>query len=141
MKTKQGKQYGSELTASEIARDIRNNSTITDILKSHSEEHRQQRFGGAIPTYVTAKDGEEMDKSGLPLLLMSLANYKITFHPASVTPHIAFQQLLKEMFRHVDDKAKLHWTEAMKKPHIALVLSARKLQMTLAKNAGEEDFF
>ena len=88
---------------------------IADLLTAFFREERKERFGGYLPTYITWKDGEKMDRDGLPLLLCALANYKQTYHPSVVTPHIAFRDLLKQVFEYVDDSSTSHWKRAMEK--------------------------
>ena len=115
IKTKQDRsnESGPGKTPLWIAQNLKRNDRVADILDRFQREQRKQRFGGSIPTYVTAKDGKKMDRSGLPLLLQSLANYKKTFHPRNVSPSEAFSRLLEEVFHYVADST--HWKHAMEK--------------------------
>ena len=115
VKTKQDRanESGPGKTAEDIARK-KGFTDIAKFLKDFHDEHRESRFAGAIPTYVTAKDGERMDREGLPLLLLSLANYKKTFHPDSIIPHEAFSKILREVFDYMDHGPS-HWLEIKKK--------------------------
>lgn len=115
VKTKQGRNVsGPGKTPLWLARHLKQNTPIASILNQFSNE-RKQRFGGTIPTYTTAKDGQKMDRDGLPLLLLSLANYKQMYHPGVISPHIAFGALLKQVFDYVDDSKSSHWESAMEK--------------------------
>ena len=67
------------------------------------------------PAYVTAQDKIKMDK-GLPLLLITIANYKQTFHPAKINVHTAFMGLMKEVFEYTWND----WKEAKEKISSAL---------------------
>ena len=112
-KEKNTNESGPGKTPEWVARYIKSNEIIANILEEFTQNERQKRFAGEIPTYVTAQDGQEMDRKGLPLLLVTLANYKRTFHPGSVAPHTAFNELAKQVFDHVAESS--HWTEAKKK--------------------------
>ena len=122
IKTKQDRanESGPGKTPLWIVENVRPDAGIASILKQNFENERQKRFGGAIPTYVTSHDGEKMDKDGLPLLLLSLANYKKTFHPKAVSPHVAFRDLMKEVFSYTADS--LHWRVAME--HVSFSVGA-----------------
>ena len=115
IKTKQGEnnKTGPGKTPMWIAQHVEPNKHIASILDNFLKNEREKRFGGTIPTYATAKDGEKMDKEGLPLLCLALANYKQTFHPGEVTPHVTFRNLLKQVFDYVDVSS--HWSSAMEK--------------------------
>ena len=86
---------------------------IEVVLNKHSKEKRAKRFGGEIPTYVTAQAGVEMDKKGLPLLLLTIANYKQTLHPANIDMHETFMHLMKDIFDYTDTSN--HWKKAKEK--------------------------
>lgn len=93
-----GGEFWPECTlASQIAQK-KNFPNIESILVNNMKHVRGLRFGGKIPTFVTAQDGVKMDKEGLPLLLLTLANYKQTFHPANIGVHEAFSKLLNEVY-------------------------------------------
>ena len=116
IKTKQDRknEAGPGRTPLWIAQNLKPNERVASILYQFAKEKRAERFGGTIPSYVTAKAGKKMDREGLPLLLLTLANYKQTFHPGRVTPQIAFNDLLKEVFKHVDAESS-HQKYAMNK--------------------------
>ena len=120
IKTKQDRanESGPGKTPLWIAEYVRPNAQIASILEQNFKNERQKRFGGTIPTYVTSQDGEKMDRDGLPLLILTLANYKKTFHPEAVSPHVAFKELMNEMFKYTADS--LHWRVAMEKVSFSL---------------------
>ena len=67
-----------------------------------------------------------MDKKGLPLLLLTIANFKQTFHPDKIDVHKAFMGLMKEVFEYTWDD----WVEAKEK--ISSSISA------FCKKAGDD---
>ena len=115
IKTKQDRnnETGPGKTPKWIAQKVNPNERIASILDESFKYERKKRFGGTIPTYTTAIDGQKMDREGLPLLCLTLANYKRTFHPGAVTPHVPFKNLLKQVFDYVDVSS--HWSSAMEK--------------------------
>ena len=54
-----------------------------------------------------------MDKKGLPLLLLTIANYKQTLHPANIDVHETFMHLMKDIFDYTDTSN--HWKKAKEK--------------------------
>ena len=81
-----------------IAETFRKNARITGILEDHFKKQRRERFTGKIPSYMTAEKGQQMDKDGLPLLLLILASYKKIFHPSKIRAGEAFSAVMKEIF-------------------------------------------
>ena len=61
-----------------------------------------------IPTYTTYQDG-----NGPPLLLLTLTNFKKTFHSSSASIGEVFKTILKEVFDF--ETAGTHWKHAMEK--------------------------
>lgn len=115
IKTKQdwNNESGPGKTPEWIATNLRKNATIASILKSYHANIWKERFGGKIPTYTTYQDGEQMDMKGPPLLVFTLANFKKTFHPSSISIGEAFKRILKETFDF--EAAGTHWKHAMEK--------------------------
>lgn len=140
VKTKGGKnESGANKTAAWVARNVKHNESIAVILDEFTNSEREKRFAGHIPTYVTYQDGEEMDRKGLPLLLVTLANYKRTFHPDNVAPHTAFLALAKEVFEHVAETT--HWREARNKVSSSLTAFDISAAMSLSSVTEEKKFF
>ena len=113
IRTKKNNETDAGKTPLWVAQHVRPDQSVASILENFFKKEREERFGGDIPTYVTDKDGENMDKDGLPLLLLALANYKKTYHPGAIAPSVHFNNLMKEVFAYVDDQS--HWKNAMKK--------------------------
>lgn len=122
-----GGDYWPQCTKSYEIANKRGFPEIKHILEEFSKNERVKRFGGKIPTFVTAKDGVKMDKEGLPLLLLTIANFKKTFHPAKIGVHEAFMQLIKEIFDYT--YASNHWVQTKEK--VASSISA------FCKDAGD----
>ena len=125
VQTRGGVLWPQYKKASELA-DQKGFLRIHNILEEFRKNERANRFGGKIPTFVTAQDGEKMDKKGLPLLLLTLANFKQTFHPDKIDVHEAFMGLMKEVFEYTWDD----WVEAKEK--ISSSISA------FCKKAGDD---
>jgi hypothetical protein len=100
VKTKQDKtnEVGPGKTALMIAETFRKYARIAGILGDHFKKQRPERFTGKIPSYITAERGRQMDKDGLPLLLLTLASYKKTLHPSKILAGEAFSTVMKEIF-------------------------------------------
>lgn len=147
IKTKQDRsnESGPGKTPLWIARNLRPNARVAGVLDKFNREERAKRFGGTIPTYVTAIAGKKMDKSGLPLLLLSLANYKQAFHPGTVSPQEAFTSLLKDVFKYVDGPS--HWEYAMNKTSSSICAFDKaaadflSTDVPFAKTTAEQRFF
>ena len=115
IKTKQDQsnESGPGKTPEWIATNLSTNKTIISILQSYHNNVWKERFGGTIPTYTTYQDGKQMDTNGPPLLLLTLANFKKTFHPSSISIGEAFKTILKKVFDF--ETAGTHWKHAMEK--------------------------
>lgn len=113
IKTKQDRksEVGPGKTPEWIARILKGNQKIADLLLGFHTNQRNERFGGDIPTYITYQKGEEMDRKGPPLLVLTLASYKKTFHPSTIDVGTAFKQILKETFNFEIEGS--HWKHAM----------------------------
>ena len=136
VKSRGGEFWPQYCKASEIA-NKRGYPAIKDILDKFSENERAHRFGGNIPIFVTANFGVKMDKEGFPLLLLTIANYKQTFHPAKIGVHEAFMGLTKEVFEYTWD----HWKEAKDKISSALSAFCMAAGRDLQKESKDEPKF
>ena len=125
VQTRGGEFWPQCTKASEIA-NKKGFPGIKNILDKFRMNERDKRFSGKIPTFVTAQDGVKMDKEGLPLLLLTIANYKQTFHPAKIDVHEAFMGLMKEVFEYTWDD----WVKAQE--NISSAIS------TFCKAAGDD---
>lgn len=137
--TKQDREgHGAGRTPEYLAR-VLEHPGIEDILRNFTKKQRQERFGTDAPYYVRAKDGERMDKKGLPLLLLALANYKQTFHPDTVRPHEGFHQIVKEIaaFEHNGN----NWMDAKKKIISSMKGFCMKKSIDINTDAQSEDKF
>ena len=136
VKTRGGEFWPQCCMASEIA-NKRGYPGIKDILDKFSENERAERFGGNIPIFVTAKVGVKMDKEGFPLLLLTIANYKQTFHPTKIGVHEAFMGLMKEVFEYTW----ANWKEAKEKISSALSAFCIEAGRDLQKKSTDEQGF
>lgn len=141
VKTKQDRagEVGPGKTALWIAQNFRRSAQISNILENYLKEERKHRFEGDIPTYVTEDRGERMDMEGLPLLLLTLANYKKTFHPSQISPGHAFNATMKEIFGYEDTGT--HWRDAKEKICFSIGAFDRESAKDLLKQKTESDFF
>ena len=131
-----GGEFGPQCKPSEIA-NKKDFPGIKNVLDEFSKNERAKRFSGKIPTYVTAQDGVKMDKEGLPLLLLTIANYKQTFHPATIDVHTAFMGLMKEVFEYTWND----WEEAKEKISSALSAFCKAASDDLRKESTDEEKF
>ena len=136
VQTRGGEFWPQCKKASEIA-NKKGFPRIKNILDKFTEKERAKRFGGEIPTFVTAQDGVKMDKEGLPLLLLTIANYKQTFHPAKIDVHEAFIGLMKEVFEYTWDD----WVEAEENISSALSAFCKAAGDDLRKESKDEKKF
>lgn len=117
VKTKEGfNESGPGKTSLWLAQNLSGatkRAPLVSLLESNMKNERRKRFGGTIPTYVTVKDGADMDKKGLPLLLLTLSNYKKTFHPDNVDPNTVFTTLMQQVFDSTGGEG--HWQQAKDK--------------------------
>ena len=141
VKTKPDKanEVGSGKTALVIAETFRKNALIAGILEDHFKKQRRERFTGKIPSYITAEKGQQMDKDGLPLLLLTLASYKKTFHPSKIRVGEAFSAVMKEIFENEDTGT--HWREARQKISSSIGVFDRDTAENLLKCTTKDDFY
>ena len=136
VQTRGGEFWPQCTKASEIA-NKRGFPGIKNILDKFSKNERAKRFGGKIPTFVTAQDGEKMDKKGLPLLLLTIANFKKTFHPDKIDVHEAFMDLMKEVFEYTWKD----WVEAREKISSSISAFCKAAGDDLRKESTDEKKF
>ena len=138
--TKQNPDHGAGLTPIDVASDpSRPRPAIKQFLQGFTEEMRRERFGTDAPYFISAKDGKRMDKEGLPLLLLALANYKKSFHPSKVNPHEPFNDIMKEIaiYEHNGN----HWKHARDMVAAAMKGFAMKESIDIQTNGSSEDAF
>ena len=131
-----GGEYGPGKKPSDIA-NKKHFPEIERVLVEFSENERAKRFSEKIQTFVTARDGVKMDREGLPLLLITIANYKRTFHPSQVDVHTAFMGLMREVFEYTWD----HWTGAREKISSALSACCKAAADDLRSESTDEEKF
>lgn len=141
VKTKRDKanEVGPGKTALTIAKTFRKNARIAGILDDHFKKERRERLTGKIPSYVTAERGQQMDKDGLPLLLLTLASYKKTFHPSKIPTGEAFSAIMKEIFENED--VGRHWRDAKERISSSIGAFDKDIAENLLKCTTEADFF
>lgn len=141
VKTKQDQanEVGPGKTAMTIAQTFRKNTCIAGILEDHFKRQRTERFMGKIPSYVTAESGRQMDRDGLPLLLLTLTSYKQTFHPSKIPAGQVFSAIMKEIFGYEDVGA--HWRDAKEKVCFSIGAFDKDIAENLLKHTTEDDFY
>ena len=114
IKTKRGRsESGPGKTPEWIARIIKGNQKIADLLLGFHTNKRNERFGGEIPTCITYQEGRKIDRVGPSLLVLTLASYKKVFHPSKIDVGTAFKQILKQTFQFEIEGS--NWKHAMQK--------------------------
>ena len=141
VKTKQDRanEVGPGQTALMIAQTFRKNARIAGILEDHFKKQRSDRFVGKLPSYVTAERGQQMDKDGLPLLLLTLASYKKIFHPSQISTGQAFNSIMKEIFGYEDTGT--HWKDTKEKICFSIGVFDKHIAEKLLEHKTENDFF
>ena len=87
---------------------------------------------------MTAEKGQQMDKDGLPLLLLILASYKKIFHPSKIRAGEAFSAVMKEIFE--NEHIGTHWREAREKISSNIGVFDRDTAESLLKCTTKDEF-
>ena len=109
-------------------------------LKEAESSLDENRFGGNPPIFITAIQGEKTDQSSLPRMLVTLANFKHTFHPSKIKPGEAFTELMRDVFEFQHDDPQ-HWIVARDKTSYGLGEVCMGAARDLKKYGSDEKTF